>query len=833
MTKTPEGRSPRASGGGRRAESARIFVRDSSGSRHPFLRGMVTHDLLQRGLSFDEAYAAARAVGDRIAGRSEVSTAELKELIERQLEGTLGRERLERLAARGEAPTPLQIADSGEGPQPFSRGLLARSVHAAGPDLDRAYELVARLEGELRREGLERLGRQELARRVGDLLERAESREVAAQYRLVRSIQRLPRPVVIYLGGASGTGKSTLAVDLAPLLRIYRITATDTIRQVMRMVFSPAILPAIHRSSFEGLQPAEHPFLDEPGTPPDGEHRQRQIATFEEQATRICVGVRAVVERALAENMSLIVEGVHLVPPLVPFADLEGAASQVAIMLTTLDEEVHRTRFLARARTGGRRAERYLESFEDIRLIQDLVLQKADQYDTLILETSQRETTSARALQLLTGALRQRYPRLLRPAAIERRRLPTLLLALDGLPDRPLRALGGRTPLQAAATPNLDRLAREGRSGLADPVAPGVVPDTASGSLALFGQSPLAMKRGAVEAIGAGMELTPEDIALRGNFATLDARGRVVDRRAGRIRAGGEELAAAIDRLPVSDSEAETVEVRVRVSTEHRLAIVLRGARLSSAIAGSDPGEGAPSGPPLAPRPLDPEDEAAVRPARLLALFEEKARQVLERHPVNEARVRDGLPPANAVLTRGAGRIHRVLPLEVAGLPLKVACVCGDHTLLGLARWMGAETITSPRMTANLDTDLETKFDAALEALGRCDLVVLHLKGADIAAHDRRSDLKVEFIERVDRALGRLLERHPEPLRVAVASDHGTLSEVGQHSVDPVPVVIFTPGAEPDGVERFDEQAVAAGALRRFPLQLLLGRVFEEGGEPA
>ncbi len=834
MTKTPEDRPPRGPGDDRRGDDARTSVRDSSGSRHPFLRGMVTHDLLQRGLSFDEAYAAARAVGARLAGRREVTTAELKVMLESQLEGMLGPERLRRLVASGDRPVRLEIADPGEAPQPFSRGLLARSIHAAGPDLDRAYELVAELEGELQAEGRGRLDRQELARRAGDLLERAESREVAAQYRLVRSIQRLPRPVVIYLGGASGTGKSTLAVDLAPLLRIYRITATDTIRQVMRMVFSPAILPAIHRSSFEGPQPEEHPFLDDfRGSPRDGEYRQRLTSTFEEQATRVCVGVRAVVERALDENMSLIVEGVHLVPPLVPFPDLEGAASQVAIMLTTLDEEVHRTRFLARARTGGRRAERYLESFEEIRLIQDLVLQKADRHDTPILETTNRETTSARALRLVTGVLQQRYPRLLRPAAIERPRAPTLLLALDGLPDRPLRALGGRTPLQAAATPHLDRLAREGRCGLADPVAPGVVPDTASGSLALFGQSPGAMKRGAVEAIGAGMEPTPGDVALRGNFATLDARGRVVDRRAGRIRDGGAELAAAIDRLAVSDPQVDPVDVRVRVSTEHRLAIVLRGQGLSSAIVGSDPGDGAPIGPPLVPRPLDPDDEAAVYTARVLALFEEQARQILERHPVNEARVRDGLPPANAVLTRGAGRIHRLLPLEEAGLPLKVACVSGDHTLLGLARWMGAETITSPRMTANLDTDLGAKFDAALDALRRCDLVVLHLKGADIAAHDRRSDLKVKFIERVDRSLGGLLERHPEPLRVAVASDHGTLSEVGQHSVDPVPVLIWGPDVAPDGVERFDEQAASSGALRRFPLQMLLERVFEEGGEPS
>ena len=120
---------------------------------------------------------------------------------------------------------------------------------------------------------------------------------------------------------------------------------------------------------------------------------------------------------------------------------------------------------------------------------------------------------------------------------------PTLLVIIDGLADRPIRALGGRTPLQAATTPTFDRLAREGQTGLADPVAPGVVADTAAGTLALLGQAPMALKRGPVEALGAEIKLSPGDIALRGNFVSLDPAGNVIDRRAGRIRAGTEKLA--------------------------------------------------------------------------------------------------------------------------------------------------------------------------------------------------------------------------------------------------------------------------------------------------
>ncbi|HEX2253426.1 MAG TPA: hypothetical protein VHQ65_09180 [Thermoanaerobaculia bacterium] len=797
---------------GRRRE---VWVRTSSGGRRPFLRGMVTYDLLQRGLTFDEAYAAARALRAGLAGRDEIDTTELAERIEQQLAEMLSPERRARLAGRLPPPEPeVTVVYHGE-PQPFSRGLLARSIYAAGLDLDHAYRLVGLLQGELRREGVARLTAGELAARVGDLLERHGEAEGAGRYRLLRSVTTLPRPLVIYLGGASGTGKSTLALDLAPLLRIYRINATDTIRQVMRMTFSPAVLPSLHRSSFE---------VDEP--PPGGRVTRRRVqAAFLEQATRVLVGVRAVVDRSVAENLSVLVEGVHLVPPMVPFADLEGSAWQVMLMLTTLDEEGHRSRFLSRDRALGRRADRYLDHFGSIRRIQDLLLERAETHDVPLVETRERDGTLQHALRLVTGVLRKRVPRLAEAGAAPRRPPPCLVLFVDGMPDHPARALGGRTPLEAAATPTLDRLAREGRVGLADPVAPGVVPDTASGSLAVFGQSPRALKRGPVEAIGAGLELGPDDVALRGNLATLAPDGSLADRRAGRIRDGAAELATSLDRLPLPGEGVDRVEVRVRPGTEHRLAIMLRGEGLSSAVAGSDPGDGAPPGPPLTPRPLDAANEAAVHTARVLALFEQTAREALAEHPVNRRRREAGLPTADVVLTRGAGHVHRLPPLTAGGEALSLACVSGDRTVLGIARSLGGETIREEGMTANLDTDLGAKFAAASEALSRHDVVVVHVKGADIAAHDRRPDRKVAFLERVDRHLGELLARRQGPLRVAVASDHATLCEAGHHAADPVPVLVWGGGIEADAAPVFSEQVAATGSLRRFPLQLLLGRL--------
>lgn len=785
---------------------------------------MVTYDLMQRGLSFDEAYAMARSVRDRLRDRDEISTAELKDILAREVEAQFGSTPW--LVGRRRPAPALEVVDPAGVGHPFSRGLLANSIQAAGVDLDRAYRLVAQLQTDLRSEGIGSLRSEDLAQRVGDLLERFEDSETAARYRIVRGVQHLPRPLVIYIGGASGTGKSTLSLELAPLLKIYRVNATDTIRQVMRMVFAPSILPAIHRSSFERSESSDGLDVEE-GTQTLSESDRELTAGFVEQATHVCVGVRAVVERALAENMHVLVEGVHLLPPLVPFADLEATAYQLALILCTLDEETHRKRFLVRGRHGQRDSERYLSSFADIRRIQEFILQRAETHDVPMLDTTDRDRSTPQVLRLFTSVLRKKVPTLTEsPSSPEARRPASLLLAVDGLPDRPIRALGGRTPLGAALTPVFDRLAQEGISGLADPVAPGEVPDTASGSLALFGQSPRAMRRGPVEALGAGFELGPGEIAVRGNLATLDEAGQVIDRRAGRIREGGADLASALDGMVVEDPGG-AVTVFVRRTTEHRLAIVLRGDELSPAVRGSDPGEGAGAGPPLAPVALDQGDPAAERTARALQVFEARAREILAAHPVNRERAERSQPTANAVLTRGAGRIHLLLPLERDGRRLSIGCVCGDGTIRGLARWLGAEVISGPEMTANLDTRLDAKFGAAQELLRRHDLVVVHVKGADIAAHDGRPDLKKSFIEQLDHHLGELLNGFGGPLRVAIASDHATFSDAGQHGSDPVPTLLWGDGIASDSVVRFDESSAAGGGLKRFPLQILIRKLLD------
>ena len=289
-----------------KGQRGQLRVVDADGHRHRFLRGMVTHDLVQRGLDFDEAYEAARAIRERLGEQGEVTTAQVREAIDAQLNDMYGPELPITLSAPPRPTSKINVIYHGQR-QPFSRGLLARSMHAAGVDLDRAYALVTQLESGLLADTQTEVPSSEIARRADELLEEQISARSAQRYRLLRRIRNLPRPLVIYVGGASGTGKSTLSLELAPLLRIYRINATDTIRQVMRMVFTPNIMPTLHTSSFEAAAPVEVAGIeDRLGSPFDPEFAERLIASFDEQARRVCVGVRAVVERAIAENMSIL-----------------------------------------------------------------------------------------------------------------------------------------------------------------------------------------------------------------------------------------------------------------------------------------------------------------------------------------------------------------------------------------------------------------------------------------------------------------------------------------------------------------------------------------------
>jgi 2,3-bisphosphoglycerate-independent phosphoglycerate mutase len=389
-----------------------------------------------------------------------------------------------------------------------------------------------------------------------------------------------------------------------------------------------------------------------------------------------------------------------------------------------------------------------------------------------------------------------------------------LMLIIDGLGDRPVDELGGLTPLEAADTPCFDMLAKGGITGLMDPLSPGIRVGTDVGHLALFGYNPLKVYwgRGPIEAVGIGIDLKPGDVALRCNFATLDERRIVTDRRAGRIRHTS-ELAAALDGMDVGDG----INITFRPATEHRAVLVLSGDRLSSEITNSDPGPANEGMPLRQVEPKQSEAPLAEKTARAVNEFVRKSHEILRGHAINVERTRNGLSPANVVITRGAGMAVKMRSITDR-FDIKGCCISGESTVIGIARMSGFQTVTNEKLTANIDTDLDEKARLTIEALGENDFVVTHVKAADLLAHDGKPLEKKAFIERIDGMLKKIidgLDNAGETL-IAVTADHSTPCSIKEHSADPVPVLIHGQGVLVDEIRVFGERACARGGLCRI-----------------
>jgi 2,3-bisphosphoglycerate-independent phosphoglycerate mutase len=381
-----------------------------------------------------------------------------------------------------------------------------------------------------------------------------------------------------------------------------------------------------------------------------------------------------------------------------------------------------------------------------------------------------------------------------------------LMIVCDGLSDRPVRELDNKTPLQFAKKPAMDALSRHGVSGTMDVVGPGVIPGSDTAHLALFGYDPYAVYtgRGPIEAAGAGVILDRGDVAFRCNFATVDKNGLITDRRAGRIKSGTAELARAITGM-----EIDGVRIIFKEGSEHRGVLVLKGKGLDHRVSDVDPHR---EGHVLESRPLS---RVAQKTAKVVNKFVKESSAILVASPVNMQRVREGLPPANIILPRGAGSIGALEPLpERYGITC--AAVAGVTLVKGICRIVGMDVPDVVGATGGLDTDYKAKADAALGLLQNHDFVFVNVKAGDVAGHDGDFRMKVRVVESIDMMLGIILKDIKEDVVVALTCDHSTPVVVKEHSADPVPVTISGGGARVDGVREFDEISCASGALGRM-----------------
>ena len=385
-------------------------------------------------------------------------------------------------------------------------------------------------------------------------------------------------------------------------------------------------------------------------------------------------------------------------------------------------------------------------------------------------------------------------------------------MIIDGMGDRPIKDLGYKTPLEAANTPNMDKLAEMGINGIMDPIRPGIRAGSDTSHISILGYDPYEVYtgRGPFEAAGIGLDVIAGDIAFRCNFSTQDENGIIVDRRAGRIREGTEEIAKSINSLKMEGFE--DVEIIFKESTGHRAVLVLRGAGLSDKVSDADPKhEGKP---PKKVIPLD-NSEAAAKTAEILNKFVEMSYELLKDHPVNVERVNEGKNPANVVLPRGVGAVPHIVSFgEKYGV--KAACIAETGLIKGIGKITGMDLIEVEGATGGIDTNLENIATSIVDVISGDDyeFILINIDGADEAGHDGQVEEKVKFIEKVDAVIGEVMKI--DNLYFILTADHSTPVSVMDHTGDPVPIIIKGPEVKVDNVNCFNEKAAAYGGLCRI-----------------
>ena len=406
-----------------------------------------------------------------------------------------------------------------------------------------------------------------------------------------------------------------------------------------------------------------------------------------------------------------------------------------------------------------------------------------------------------------------------------------LYVCLDGLGDDPNPILDGRTPLEAAHTPNMDMLAARGRTGTTVTVGPGIAPESDIGVFGILGYDPREEHpgRGVLEAMGIGMDFRDGDLAYRINFATTDWP-EIVDRRVGRNLTSREAHSLADDVNRELTLPGATFQLRATI--EHRGALVIRatdGRPLAANVTNTDPayrreGHLGVALETFEPRvatcePLD-DSEGSRNAAYLTNAFVERSSKVLDASVVNRERLAQGKLPGNLILTRDAGDHRPKLQPIAERFGLSWGCFVEMPVERGIALALGMDPVAAPRLdTSGFGPAAEEAYAAwaqiASEALDSYQAVYVHLKGPDVPAHDGRAEDKREVISAIDKAFfGEVLGwLDPRTTIVAVTGDHSTSCIRMAHTADPVPLLISGGPLTQDGTATFGERSCATGSL--------------------
>ena len=370
---------------------------------------------------------------------------------------------------------------------------------------------------------------------------------------------------------------------------------------------------------------------------------------------------------------------------------------------------------------------------------------------------------------------------------IRQRETKIILLVIDGLGGLPN---PDKTELEAANTPNLDSLSKISSCGLSEPLGPGLTPGSGPAHISLFGYDPFKYQigRGVLEALGIDLVLTKEDLASRGNFATLNKEGKVIDRRAGRISTEKNREICSI--LSENLKEVDGVKILIKTVKEHRVVVLFNGENLNQDISENDPQR--EDIPPLSINPLSPE---AKFTSEIVNKFIQRVNEILKDEK-----------PANTILLRGFSSKPQIPTFKERYL-LSSAAIATYPMYKGLARLVGMEILP-------VGDTIEEEIKTLKRNYSNYDFFYLHIKKTDSFGEDGNFKAKVKVIEEVDRFIPQILDLKPDVL--VVTGDHSTPSLLKGHSWHPNPFLLYSKYCQPDGLKSFSEKECRNGSLGIF-----------------
>jgi 2,3-bisphosphoglycerate-independent phosphoglycerate mutase len=404
-----------------------------------------------------------------------------------------------------------------------------------------------------------------------------------------------------------------------------------------------------------------------------------------------------------------------------------------------------------------------------------------------------------------------------------------IYVIIDGMGDRPIEELGGKTPLEVAETPYMDSLANAGKTGLMYTVGKGMAPESDVAVVSILGYDPFKyhVSRGALESVGAGLEMNSGDLALRCNFGTLGVDYKsILDRRAGRnlSQKEADELAQSINEEV--QLETHPVELKIKSTYSYRAVLVIRSeeGKLSGNISNTDPAYKRINSVGVADLEAEmvmktcyalDETEEAKNSAKLVNEFTLKATPILDKHEVNKKRIKAGKLKANAILSRDAGSSVPKFPSLSELYGLRFVCLADMNVERGISKLAGMSLVDLPPPSKDLEKDCKLRVKRLLEALPNYDCFYVHIKGPDEPGHDGDFYLKSELTSIVDKHfVGNMLKQiNLEDHIVCITADHSTPCKLKAHSDDPVPVLISGNKLNGDKVKKFSEKDCKMGEL--------------------